>query len=112
MSDLHQSCSNFRFLVRGVRWVELTVAALIVFFTRGVADLQFDWRPVLAVFGMGIAWNSAFWVAGKKHLLEERGQDGARLLVWSWVIADVVLNLLVVYFTGLMSSPFLFFLFC
>ena len=110
MSTLSQSFSNFRFLVRGVRWVELVLAAAIVFFTRAVADLQFDWRPVLGVFVLGFIWNWAFWFAGRKYLLQERGLAGARLLVWSWVVADIVLNLLLIMFTGLMSSPFLFFL--
>lgn len=110
MSTLGHTYSNFRFLVRGVRWVELTLSALIVFFTRAVADLEFDWRPVAIVFCVGYLWNLGFWYAGRRHLLLERGLEGTRLLVWSWVIADVTTNLLIIMFTGLTSSPFMFFL--
>ena len=51
MSQLAQSYSNFRFLVRGVRWVELALSALIVFFTRAVSHLEFPILPVLIVLG-------------------------------------------------------------
>lgn len=110
MSTLGHTYSNFRFLVRGVRWVELTLSALIVFFTRSVAHLAFDWRPVAIIFCLGYLWNLGFWYAGRRHLLLERGLDGTRLLVWSWVIADVFTNLMLITFTGLTSSPFMFFM--
>jgi signal transduction histidine kinase/HD-GYP domain-containing protein (c-di-GMP phosphodiesterase class II) len=110
MTGMVQSYRNFRFLVRGVRWVELLICALIVVFAREVASLSFPRVPVLIVFVLGMLWNTAFWYAGRRHLLHERGPVGARLLVWSWVVADVVTNLLVVLFTGGTASPFLFFL--
>ncbi len=108
MTAVVQSYRNFRFLVRGVRWVELAICAFIVIFAREVAQLEFDREPVLIVFGLGIVWNTAFWYAGRRHLLRERGPAGARLLVWCWVVADVVTNLLVILFTGGVASPFLF----
>lgn len=110
MSSLVRSYHNFRFLVRSVRWVELAIGATIVLMARQLAGLEFSLGPVAAVYGLGILWNVAFWYAGRRHLLLERGPDGARLLVWSWVVADVVTNLLVIYFTGTTASPFLFFL--
>lgn len=110
MTSMVQSYRNFRFLVRSVRWVELSLCALIVVFTREVADLGFPRLPVLIVLALGMVWNLAFWYAGRRHLLEERGPAGARLLVWSWVVADVVTNLLIIQFTGGLASPFLFFL--
>lgn len=110
MTSLVRSYRNFRFLVRSVRWVELAISAVIVVFAHEVADLRFPLGPVAAVFGLGLVWNWAFWYAGRRHLLEERGAEGARLLVWSWIVADVVTNLLVIVFTGGIASPFLFFL--
>ena len=110
MASLVRSYRNFRFLVRSVRWVELAIAAIIVAFAREFAGLVFDLRPLVVVFALGLLWNWGFWYAGRRHLLEERGVEGARLLVWSWVIADVVTNLLVITFTGTTASPFLFFL--
>jgi signal transduction histidine kinase/HD-GYP domain-containing protein (c-di-GMP phosphodiesterase class II) len=110
MSRLLQTYSNFRFLARSVRWVELFIAAVIVFFAREVSHLQFPVVPVVIVFAVGFLWNVAFWYAGQRHLLSERGPSGARLLVWCWVISDVVTNLLIIHFTGLMASPFLFFM--
>ena len=110
MTSLVRSYRNFRFLVRSVRWVELAISAMIVVFAHEIADLQFDLRPVAAVFGAGFVWNWAFWYAGRRHLLHERGVEGTRLLVWSWVVADVVTHLLLVTFTGGIASPFLFLL--
>jgi signal transduction histidine kinase len=110
MSRLLQSYTNFRFLARSVRWVELFISALIVTFAREVSHLQFPVLPVAVVFALGFLWNVAFWYAGKRHLLSEKGPHGARLLVWCWVISDVVTNLLIIHFTGNTSSPFLFFL--
>jgi len=110
MTSLVRSYRNFRFLVRSVRWVELAICAVIVVFAHEVAGLQFDLGPVAAVFGLGLLWNWGFWYAGRRHLLHERGAEGAKLLVWSWIVADVVTNLLVITFTGGIASPFLFFL--
>ncbi len=110
MTGLVRSYRNFRFLVRSVRWVELAISLLIVFVARALVSLEFDPRPVLVVYALGFAWNVAFWHAGRRHLLHERGAEGARLLVWAWIVADVVTNLLVITFTGATASPFLFFL--
>lgn len=110
MSTLAQSYTNFRFLVRSVRWVELALSALIVIFTREVSHLEFPLVPVLIALGIGFLWNTAFWYAGRRHLLLEKGPEGARLLVWCWVLSDVVLNLTLITLTGLTASPFLFLL--
>lgn len=110
MTSLVRSYRNFRFLVRSVRWVELAISAVIVVFAHEVAGLRFPLGPVAIVFGLGLLWNWGFWYAGRRHLLDERGAEGARLLVWSWIVADVVTNLLVIVFTGGIASPFLFFL--
>jgi signal transduction histidine kinase/HD-GYP domain-containing protein (c-di-GMP phosphodiesterase class II) len=110
MASLVRSYHNFRFLVRSVRWVELAISATIVVFAHVFAGLAFDLTPLVFVFALGLVWNWGFWYAGRRHLLRERGPEGTRLLVWSWVIADVVTNLLVITFTGVTASPFLFFL--
>jgi signal transduction histidine kinase/HD-GYP domain-containing protein (c-di-GMP phosphodiesterase class II) len=110
VTTVGQTLTNFRFLVRSVRWVELAITALIVFFARAVSHLDFPILPVAIVFGASFLWNLAFWYAGRRHLVEERGIEGVRLLMWSWVVADVVTNLLLITFTGGTSSPFLFFL--
>jgi len=110
MTTLRQSYTSFRYLVRSVRWVELAVSGLIVFFARQLSHLSFDPLPVAAVFALGFAWNLAFWHAGRRHLLVERGVEGHRLLMGSWLAADVVTTLLIIHFTGLTSSPFLFLL--
>jgi signal transduction histidine kinase/putative methionine-R-sulfoxide reductase with GAF domain len=110
VTNVGQTFTSFRFLVRSVRWVELAISCLIVFFARAVSHLEFQVLPVALIFGLGFLWNVAFWYAGRRHLLEERGLAGARLLMWSWVVADVVTNLLIIAFTGVTSSPFLFFL--
>ena len=110
MQSLVRSYHNFRFLVRSVRWVELAISAVIVVFAKAFAGLAFDLGPVVLVFGLGLLWNWGFWYAGRRHLLKERGPEGTRLLVWSWVVSDVVTNLMVIAFTGMTASPFLFFL--
>jgi signal transduction histidine kinase/HD-GYP domain-containing protein (c-di-GMP phosphodiesterase class II) len=110
MANLIQSYRRFRFLVRNVRWVELAVSALIVIGAHKVGHLDFALTPVLIVFALGFVWNWAFWYAGRRHLLHERGAAGARLLVWSSIIADAVTNLLIIAFTGATASPFLFLL--
>ncbi len=108
MTTLRQSYSSFRYLVRHVRWVELAISALIVFFARELSHLTFDVKPVLAVFALGFFWNTLFWHAGRRHLLVEKGVDGNQLLLLSWLTADVITTLLLIHFTGLTSSPFLF----
>ncbi len=110
MTTLRQSYSSFRYLVRHVRWVELSIMAMIVFFARELSYIHFDPRPVAVVFTLGLVWNFMFWHAGRRHLLVERGVDGTRLLLYSWLAADVFTTLLVIYFTGMASSPFLFLL--
>ncbi|RKZ10032.1 hypothetical protein DRQ32_07590, partial [bacterium] len=110
MASLVSSYRRFRFLVRNVRWVELAVSALIVIVAQRVGELDFALTPVLIIFGLGFLWNWAFWYAGRRHLLHERGLAGARLLVWSSIVADVVTNLLIIAFTGATASPFLFLL--
>lgn len=110
MPSLVRSYHNFRFLVRSVRWVELAISAVIVVFAHEFAGLAFELAPLVAVFALGLVWNWGFWYAGRRHLLKERGPEGTKLLVWSWVISDVVTNLLVITFTGVTASPFLFFL--
>jgi signal transduction histidine kinase/HD-GYP domain-containing protein (c-di-GMP phosphodiesterase class II) len=110
MANLIQSYRRFRFLVRNVRWVELAVSALIVIGAHQMGHLDFALTPVLIVFGLGFVWNWAFWYAGRRHLLHERGPAGARLLVWSSIVADAVTNLLIIAFTGATASPFLFLL--
>ena len=110
MASLIHSYRRFRFLVRNVRWVELAVSALIVVGAQRVGHLDFSLAPVLVVFALGFVWNWAFWYAGRRHLLQERGPAGARLLVWSSIIADAVTNLLIIVFTGATASPFLFLL--
>lgn len=110
MSSLVQSYRRFRFLVRNVRWVELAVSALIVVGAQKFGELDFALLPVMIVFGLGFLWNWAFWYAGRRHLLHERGLAGARLLVWSSIVADAVTNLLIIALTGATASPFLFLL--
>jgi signal transduction histidine kinase/HD-GYP domain-containing protein (c-di-GMP phosphodiesterase class II) len=110
MTTLRQSYSSFRYLVRNVRWVELSITALIVFSARELSYINFDARPVLIIFALAFLWNFLFWHAGRRHLLRERGVEGSRLLFVSWLTADVITTLLLVYFTGLTSSPFLFLL--
>jgi signal transduction histidine kinase len=110
MASLMHSYRRFRFLVRSVRWVELAVSALIVIGAQKAGGLEFALLPVLVVFALGFAWNWAFWYAGRRHLLHERGPAGARLLVWSSICADAVTTLLIIALTGSTASPFLFLL--
>ena len=110
MSTLKQSYSSFRYLVRHVRWVELSISAMIVFFAQQLSYIHFNPRPVAAVFALGLLWNFMFWHAGRRHLLVERGVEGTQLLLYSWLAADVFTTSLVIYFTGMVSSPFLFLL--
>lgn len=110
MASLMHSYRRFRFLVRNVRWVELAVSALIVIGAQKAGGLDFSLLPVLIVFGLGFLWNWAFWYAGRRHLLHERGPAGARLLVWSSICADAVTSLLIIALTGSTASPFLFLL--
>lgn len=110
MANLVNSYRRFRFLVRNVRWIELAVSALIVFGAQKFGELDFRIMPVMIVFALGFLWNWAFWYAGRRHLLHERGPAGARLLVWSSIVADAVTNLLIIALTGATASPFLFLL--
>jgi hypothetical protein len=110
VASLVNSYRRFRFLVRNVRWIELTVSALIVVGAHRVGGLDFALLPVLIVFALGFLWNWAFWYAGQRHLLRERGPAGARLLVWSSIVADAVTSLLIIALTGATASPFLFLL--
>jgi signal transduction histidine kinase/putative methionine-R-sulfoxide reductase with GAF domain len=110
VASLVNSYRRFRFLVRNVRWIELTVSALIVTGAHKFGGLDFALLPVVIVFALGFLWNWAFWYAGQRHLLHERGPAGARLLVWSSIVADAVTSLLIIALTGATASPFLFLL--
>ena len=80
MTTLGQSYASFRYLVRNVRWVELAISCLIVFFARQLSHLTFDPLPVAIVFGLGFLWNLAFWYAGRSvlHAHHRRFQPARR----------------------------------
>lgn len=99
--------ANQDFLLRQLRWAELTVGLLVVLLARELAGLDFAPGPVLWAFAGAFALQAALVAATR--LRARRGRETAWPPV-ALLIVDAATWLPLVAFSGGPTSPFLFFL--
>ncbi len=93
------------FLIRQVRWAELTVALLIVLLARELAGISFAAGPLLQTFGLATLLQAGLAVATRGRAGRAAAPSAVAIL-----LVDAATWLPVLVLTGGVTSPFLFLL--